>query len=101
MAFMSSTLKGDVDHQQMSGVYGRTFWLAYLANSALVMANALTFRFAELVYFLGGSGRMVGDIVAAGPLVAVVLRLTISHVLDDYGTRRLWIICSLLFIAGS
>lgn len=97
---MSSALKEDHDHQLMSGVYGRIFWLAYLANSALVMANALTFRFAELVYFLGGTGRMVGDIVAVGTLVAVVLRLTISHVLDDYGTRRLWIICSLLFIVG-
>ena len=64
------------------------------------MANALTFRFAELVHFLGGSESMVGDIVAMGTLVAVVLRFSISHVLDDYGTRRLWIICSLLFIAG-
>lgn len=88
------------DDKLMSGVYGRTFWLAYLANSALVMANALTFRFAELVHFLGGTESMVGDIVALGTLVAVVLRFSISHVLDDYGTRRLWIICSLLFIAG-
>ena len=89
------------DHlQRTSGVYGRTFWLAYLANSALVMANALTFRFAELVHYLNGSESMVGDIVAVGTLVAVILRFSVSHVLDDYGTRRLWIICSLLFIAG-
>jgi MFS family permease len=84
----------------LSGVYGRTFWLAYLANSALVMANALTFRFAELVHFLGGSESVVGDIVAWGTLVAVAVRLSISHVLDDYGTRRLWPICTILFIAG-
>ncbi len=90
----------DAQSKPMSGVYGRTFWLAYLANSALVMANALTFRFAELVHFLGGSEGMVGDIVALGTLVAVMLRFSISHLLDDYGTRRLWPICSLVFIAG-
>ena len=83
-----------------SGLYGRTFWLAYLANSCLVMANALTFRFAELVNFLGGSESVVGDIVALGTLVAVALRLTVSHVLDDYGTRRLWPICTISFVAG-
>jgi MFS family permease len=89
--------------EQMSGVYGRTFWLAYLANSALVMGNALTFRFAELVHALvgDGSGSVAGDIVAFGTAVAVILRLSISHVLDDYGTRRMWPICTLLYIAGS
>lgn len=85
----------------MSGLYGRTFWLAYLANSALVMGNALTFRFAELVNFLGGNESAAGDIVAFGTAVAVVLRLSVSHVLDDYGTRRMWPICTLLYIAGS
>ena len=53
----------------MTGVYGRTFWLAYLANSALILANALTFRFAELVHFLGGTESVVGDIVALGPVI--------------------------------
>lgn len=86
--------------ERLSGVYGRTFWLAYLANSALVMANALTFRFAELVHFLGGTEGVVGDIVALGTLVAVAVRLSVSHVLDDYGTRRLWPICTVLFIVG-
>ena len=96
-----STAPSDHDlQQQMSGVYGRTFWLAYLANSSLVMANALTFRFAELVHYLGGSESLVGDIVAIGTLVAVVMRFSVSHFLDDYGTRRIWPICTLLFIAG-
>lgn len=84
----------------MSGVYGRTFWLAYLANSMLVMANALTFRFAELVHFLGGTESAAGDIVAFGTAVAVVVRLSGSHVLDDYGTRRMWPICAVMYIAG-
>jgi len=88
------------DDGQMSGVYGRTFWLAYLANSVLIMANALTFRFAELVNHLGGTETDTGYIVAFGTAVAVVVRLSVSHVLDDYGTRRMWPLCVLLFIAG-
>ena len=87
--------------EQMSGVYGRTFWLAYLANSVLLMANALTFRFAELVHYLDGTESVAGDIVAVGTAVAVVLRLSVSHVLDDYGTRRMWPLCTILFIVGS
>ena len=87
--------------EQMSGVYGRTFWLAYLANSVLLMANALTFRFAELVHHLDGTESVAGDIVAVGTAVAVVLRLSVSHVLDDYGTRRMWPLCTILFIVGS
>ena len=85
---------------QMSGVYGRTFWLAYLANSALIMGNALTFRFAELVNHLGGTESDTGIIVALGTAVAVLVRLSVSHVLDDYGTRRMWPLCAMLFVAG-
>jgi MFS family permease len=81
-------------------VYDRTFWLAYLANTSLVFANALTFRFAELVSFVGGTEKVAGDIVAVGLTIAVIVRLAASHVIDDYGTRRLWIVTTLLFITG-
>lgn len=97
---MSNGSASDEHHQLTSGVYGRTFWLAYLANSSLVMANALTFRFAELVHLLGGTESTVGDIVAIGTIVAVGLRFSVSHFLDDYGTRRVWPVCTLLFISG-
>ncbi|GIX03351.1 MAG: hypothetical protein KatS3mg113_0357 [Planctomycetaceae bacterium] len=81
-------------------VYGRTFWLAYLANTILVLANALTFRFAELVAFLGGSERIAGDIVALGLTISIVVRLGLSHWIDNLGTRRVWIVCTSLFITG-
>ena len=97
---MSSASAGQQLSPSSSDVYGRTFWLAYLANSSLVMANALTFRFAELVHFLGGNESMVGDIVALGTLIAVLMRFSVSHLLDDYGTRRIWPICTILFIVG-
>lgn len=83
-----------------TAVYGRTFWLAYLANTLLVLANALTFRFAELIHYLGGSERTAGDIVAAALTLSVMARLSVSHVIDDYGTRRMWILCSILYVGG-
>ena len=92
----AETLSAD----QNSGVYGRTFWLAYLANSILILGNALTFRFAELVNHLGGTESDTGIIVALGTGVAVLVRLSVSHVLDDYGTRRMWPLCAMLFIVG-
>ncbi len=81
-------------------VYGRTFWLAFCANTLLVLANSLTFRFAELVVLLGGTEERVGDIVAVALTISVIVRLSVSHVLDVYGTRRMWPVCTLLFIGG-
>jgi len=83
-----------------STVYDRTFWLAYFANTLLVLANALTFRFAELIHYLGGSERVAGDIVAVALTLSVLVRLSVSHVIDDYGTRRMWILCSILYVGG-
>jgi MFS family permease len=93
-------MTASTNNETMSGLYGRTFWLAYLANSVLILGNALTFRFAELVHFLHGTESAAGDIVAFGTAVAVIVRLSVSHVLDDYGTRRMWPICALLYIGG-
>ncbi len=90
----------DDDSSADRSIYNRTFWLAYLANTALVLANALTFRFAELVNFLGGNERLTGDIVAAGLAVSVLVRLSVSHVIDDFGTRKMWILTAVLFISG-
>ncbi len=89
------------DSSPERSIYNRTFWLAYLANTMLVLANALTFRFAELVHYLGGTERHTGDIVAVGLAASVLVRLSVSHVIDDYGTRRLWIYTTLLFTGGS
>jgi MFS family permease len=88
------------DSPAEQSVYNRTFWLAYLANTALVLANALTFRFAELVNYLGGTERHTGDIVALALAVSVVVRLSVSHLIDDFGTRRVWILTTILFICG-
>lgn len=88
------------DETSEQSIYNRTFWLAFLANTALVFANALTFRFAELVHYLGGTEQITGDIVAAGLIVSVLVRLSVSHVIDDFGTRKMWILTTILFICG-
>jgi len=97
---MPTTASHPVSPPIVPPVYDRTFWLAYLANTVLVLANALTYRFAELIDFLGGSEDITGIIVGVALVVSVILRLSWSHVIDDYGTRRMWALCTLLFIGG-
>jgi len=81
-------------------VYNRIFWLSYIANVALVTAAALTFRFAELVAYLGGTEQIAGTIVSTGVFAAIIARLFLGQALDHYGTRKMWILSSLLFIAA-
>lgn len=81
-------------------VYNRRFWLSYAANFALVTANSLMFRFAELVAYLGGNERAVGAIVGTGLFGVLVVRLLFGQTIDRYGTRTIWTASSLLFISG-
>src|SRR5690606_8565112 len=81
-------------------IYNRTFWLAYVANTLLVMGNALTFRFAEFVSYLGGTESTTGQIVSAGVIGSLLVRLTLGRDIDALGVRRIWIGSSLLFITG-
>jgi MFS family permease len=82
-------------------VYASQFWLAYVANFALVMANALMYRFAELVAFLGGNEQAAGAIVGMGFVGVLLMRLVIGQGVDRYGTRAVWILSSVLFVIGS
>jgi MFS family permease len=82
-------------------VYNRIFWLAYLANLTMVGANALTFRFAELVSFLGGNEKTTGVIVQVGMLGALFSRLFLGQLLDRYGTRKIWLTGAALFAASA
>lgn len=64
----------------------------------MVCANALTFRFAELVTFLGGSEMTTGEIIQAGMIGALASRLFLGQILDRYGTRMIWSGASVLFV---
>src|SRR5690606_35900467 len=81
-------------------VYSVVFWTAYAANVAVVTANALTFRFAELVGYLGGSEQTAGTIVGIATAAALLSRLYLGQASDPYGVRRLWIVSAILFTTG-
>lgn len=82
-------------------IYNRLFWLCYLANVLLVTANALTFRFADLITYLGGTEELVGDIVSCGVFVALIARFFLGQGIDRYGVRRLWALSALIFVIGA
>jgi len=81
-------------------IYNRMFWWAYLANLMLVTANALTFRFAELINLLGGTEQLAGTIVSVGTVAALAGRLFLGQWIDRYGVRPLWLGCSVLYVIG-
>lgn len=83
-----------------SPVYNRVFWLVFSANTTLVLANALTFRFAEFVRFLGGTEQLTGVLVGSGALAAIAVRLKLGDDIDSCGVRRLWMTCTALFVTG-
>lgn len=81
-------------------IYTGTFWLAYAANVVLVMANALSFQFAEWVDQLGGSQQLAGSIISAGLIGVMLARLGMGQFIDRYGAGRLWSISAVCFIGG-
>ncbi|MFO1022118.1 MAG: MFS transporter [Planctomycetales bacterium] len=92
-------MTADLPPEPSISIYRKTFWLSYLANTLVVTANALTFRFAEFVAFLGGTEELAGQIVSTGVIGAVLSRFVLGQAIDRYGTRRLWILSSICFTA--
>lgn len=82
-------------------IYNRTFWLAFVANVMLVTANALTFRFAEFVKFLGGTEETTGFIISVGLVGSLFFRAFLGQAIDQLGIRKIWITCSLINVTGS
>lgn len=100
MISVSSLQPPIVAGESATSIYNRTFWLAYVANVLLVTANAMTFRFAEFVKYLGGNEALTGEIVSVGIVGSLLIRFTLGRDIDGLGVRRMWIGSSLLFILG-
>ena len=81
-------------------VYDRIFWLSYLANTLLVTANAMTFRFAEFVKEFGGTESIAGFVVSCGVVSALIGRLFLGQAIDRFGVRRLWLMIASVFTLG-
>lgn len=90
------TVSSDADRT----IYNRTFWIAYAANLLLTTGNALTFRFAEFVQLLGGTESLTGQVVRAGLIASLTVRLVLGQSIDGLGVRRVWLASSVFFIAG-
>ena len=84
-----------------SEVYHAAFWVAFAANLVVVSSNALTFRFAELVNFLGGTEGLAGLTVSVATLGAVLARFKIGEAIDRLGVRKVWAACSGLGAVGA
>ncbi len=87
--------------ERTGSIYNRVFWLSYTANFALVTCNAFTFRFAELVAYLGGTEQTAGTIVSTGLFASLSARFVLGQAIDRYGTRRLWILTAVLLVCGA
>ena len=55
--------------------YGLPFWRAYMANTAVMVAIALLYRYADFVTLLGGTELHLGWIVGVGMVGSLLVRL--------------------------
>ena len=67
--------------------YGRDFWLAYFANTALIVCNSSLFHYFDFVSFLGGDEYNLGMITGIGMAGAVSCRFDQGKLIDRFGTR--------------
>ncbi|QDU80327.1 major facilitator superfamily transporter [Polystyrenella longa] len=82
-------------------IYNKVFWIAYFANVSVVSGNALTFRFAELVNFLGGTEEIAGQIISISVMAALAGRVVLGQIIDRFGIRVVWMSMSIVFTFGS
>ncbi len=73
-----------------TAAYGRVFWWSYLANTSLMVAVSLLFRYADFVKLLGGSESQLGLIVGLGMVGALAMRVFQGVAIDHYGPGRIW-----------
>ena len=80
--------------------YDLTFFLCYAANTAVMVAVSVLFRYADFVRFLGGAEMQLGLIVGVGTIGALLMRLVQGVATDRYGPRRVWLLSLMIFIAA-
>ncbi len=77
--------------------YDRIFWLAYLSNGFMTLANASMVRYADFVNVVGGEERQLGLIVGFGMIGSIIIRLAQGEAIDRCGAARVWLWSSLLY----
>ncbi len=85
----------------VTSVYDRNFWLCYLANTMLMIAVSLLFRYADFVTHLGGGERQLGLIVGTGMIGALAVRIFLGTGMDRYSPRPIWLGSLVIFILAA
>ncbi|WP_158545311.1 MFS transporter [Bremerella cremea] len=80
--------------------YGREFWLAYFAHTALIVCNSSLFRYFDFVSFLGGDEYDLGMITGFGMGGAVLARFAQGTLIDRVGPRVVWLGSLVLLIVA-
>ncbi len=73
-------------------IYGRGFWLVFLATFAINSCSNLFALFPLWVVDLGGGASTIGALVGIGPLFALLMRPYVGPAIDRHGRRAtaLW-----------
>lgn len=85
------------DSHDSPSVYGTTFWLCYAANSSLMVAVSVLFRYSDFVSHIGGGPKDLGLIVGVGMIGALLMRAAQGVGIDRYGPRLIWLLSLALF----
>jgi MFS family permease len=84
-------------HPAAETAFGKHFWLTYVANSTMMVAVSLLFRYADYVKLHGGGELELGQIVGVGMVGSLLVRLAQGVGIDRYGPRLIWMFSTLLF----
>ncbi len=82
------------------GVYDRSYWLAYVANTLLMTCVSLLFRYGDFVSVLGGNELQLGWIVGIGTIGGLAMRLAQGASIVHYGPRKVWIFSLTLMVVA-
>jgi MFS family permease len=80
--------------------YDATFAICYVANTLMMVAVSLLFRYADFVHWLGGGEMELGLIVGIGMIGALVMRLFQGVAIDRFGARIIWLSSIALFASS-
>ncbi|HEX4149898.1 MAG TPA: MFS transporter [Pirellulales bacterium] len=77
-----------------------SFWFTYAANTSMMAAVSLLYRYADFVFSLGGTELRLGLIVGLGMIGSVLMRAFQGAGVDTYGARRIWLASSAMFVVS-
>jgi MFS family permease len=96
MTSPNRTISSETD--DTPNAYGGVFWLTYLANSALMVAVGLLFRYSDFVFVSGGDAFELSWIIGIGTVGALSMRVFQGVGIDRFGPRRVWLLSLSLFV---